>query len=124
MKIHTSYFGRVKKLPPDIVPVSICGKPPFPWAGLKYPKLAPKKGFWVKWHDEHLGEDFYREHYKAEVLDLLTPDDVRKELAELTGGKDCALLCLETPERFCHRHLAAEWLGPDVKEWDPEKDHA
>ena len=118
MRIYTSYFARVRKLPPNIVPVSICGKPPFPWAGLKYPKLAPRKGFWRKWHDEHLGEDFYREHYFGEVLAPLDRETVRKELEELAGpGKDVALLCLEKPGDFCHRHLAAEWLGSDVTEF-------
>lgn len=72
----------------------------------------------MKWHDEHLSEDFYREHYQAEVLNLLTRDGVRQDLLSLTDGKDCALLCLETPGKFCHRHLAAEWLGADVKEWE------
>lgn len=119
MRIYTSYFAKARKLPPNIVPVSICGKPPFPWSGLKYPKLAPKKEFWKKWHDEHLGEGYYREHYFGEVLSCLDPSAVRRELQELVGtGKDVALLCLERPGDFCHRHLAAEWLGKDVEEWN------
>lgn len=123
MKIYTSYFGRVKKLPPNIVPVSICGKPPFPWVGLKYQKLAPKKGFFMEWK-KNGDNNFYIRHFNDEVLSALTQEHVREELSVLTGGKDCALICLETPDRFCHRHIVAEWLGPDVKEWDPEEDNA
>jgi uncharacterized protein (DUF488 family) len=32
-------------------------------------------------------------------------------------GEDAILLCWESPEKFCHRHLVADWLSKklDIK---------
>lgn len=43
--IFTSYFGKLSKLPPGIIPISICGKAPDWYKGLQYKKLAPKYQF-------------------------------------------------------------------------------
>lgn len=40
--IFTSYFAKLSILPPDIVPISICGKAPDWYTGLQYKKLAPE----------------------------------------------------------------------------------
>lgn len=34
--IYTSYFGKLKNLPKEIIPISICGKAPDWWTGLQY----------------------------------------------------------------------------------------
>ena len=47
MKVYTSYFAKLKKLPDTIVPISICGKAPDWYTGLQYKKLAPKYGFFM-----------------------------------------------------------------------------
>jgi len=118
MKIFTSYFGAIKRLPRDFVPVAICGGMTFPWTGLRYPKLAPKRLFFNAWKLNH-DNDFYVRHFYAEVLSELTPQQVRSELADLVGGEDktVVLCCYETPEKFCHRHIVAQWLGDDVFEY-------
>lgn len=119
MKIFTSYFGACKRLPKEYVQVAICGGMTFPWPGLRYTKLAPRKSFFLEWKQNH-DNDFYIRHFNDEVLSALTQDQVRRELADLVGGEDktVVLLCYERPGEFCHRHLVAKWLG-DVEEWEP-----
>lgn len=117
MRICTSYFGKLKKLPQNYVPVAICGKMVFPYTGLRYTKLAPKIGFFSEWKKNH-DNDYYIKHFNVEVLSSLDKDTVRREIEEMVGkaAEAAVLMCYETPDKFCHRHLVAEWLGDDVKE--------
>lgn len=39
MRFWTSYFGNVRNLPSDIVPIGIAGKSPGGWKGLEYKSL-------------------------------------------------------------------------------------
>jgi len=118
--IYTSYFGSLKRLPADFVPVAICGKMVFPWHGLRYPKLAPKKCFFDVWKKTH-DNGYYVSHYEHQVLAALDRNEVIRELRELVGddSKTICLVCYETPDKFCHRHLVAKWLGCAM-EWCAE----
>lgn len=113
--IYTSYFAKLKYLPEDIVPISICGKAPDWYKGLQYKKLAPKYDFFMKWKETH-DDDYYIHQYYGQVLNKLNVLDVVNDLIDLaktTGslvGKNICLICYEKPEAFCHRHLVADWL--------------
>lgn len=117
--LYTTYFARLKQLPESVTPISICGKAPDWYKGIQYKKLAPKWGFfseWKKTHDNH----FYVERFNTEVLAGLDPNQVYQELVSLAGNEDIALVCYETPEKFCHRHLVRNWLminGFPIKEF-------
>ena len=79
--IYTSYFGKLKSLPKNIVPVAICGKlPPF-YSGAWYKKLAPSWFIWRDWSQSH-DEAKYIESFSHEILDNLNPHEVVKELNE------------------------------------------
>lgn len=110
MKIYTSYFAKLKKIPEDIVRISICGKAPDWYDGIQYKKVAPKYGFFQEWK-KNQDNDFYIEHFNAEVLDNLVAKNVYEDLSNLSDGKDCVLICYEKSEDFCHRHLVAGWLN-------------
>ena len=110
MKIYTSYFAKLKVLPPNIVPIAICAKVPFWYKGLHYPKLAPKYDFFIQWKKDHDNARF-TEHYRREVLDGLNLVDVLSELRQLAPGKDIALICYEKPSDFCHRHIISDWFN-------------
>ena len=120
--IYTSYFGKLKSLPDNIVPISICGKAPNWYKGLEYKKLAPKYDFFMKWKENH-DNDYYIKCYNEQVLDELNVSDVIVELNNMINydtNKDIALICYEKPGDFCHRHLVADWLkqhGLDCKEF-------
>jgi len=125
--ICTSYFSNVpaiqRKLP-NVVFIGIAGKTLDGF--IKYSPLAPKYEWWKEWHDKFSGhyeskasKEWYTKKYYETVLDKLDPFTVRGDLYKLSSHNDVCMLCYETPEKFCHRHLVAEWLtknGITVKE--------
>jgi hypothetical protein len=126
--IYTSYFAKLKSLPDNIIPISICGKAPDWYKGLQYKKLAPKYDFFMKWKENH-NNDYYIKCFNEQVLDKLDILTVVRDLIDLTSanesivGKDFCLICYEKPTDFCHRHLVAKWLndnGFSCKEWEQE----
>lgn len=123
--IYTSYFAKLKELENhNVIPISICGKAPDWYKGLQYKKLAPKYGFFMEWRKNH-DNDYYIEHFQAEVLDELDATEVVLDFSRLdygfnVGENDIALICYEKPSDFCHRHLVAECLnknGFECEEW-------
>lgn len=118
--IYTSYFGRMKKIPQDIIPISICGKAPEWYKGIEYKKLAPKYGFFIEWK-RNKDNAFYIQHFREEVLNQLSITEVIEDLEKLSHGKSIVLLCYEKPKDFCHRHLVATWFnknGIECAEWE------
>lgn len=122
--MRTSYYARYK----GENGVSIAGWPPEWYTGRQFKKLAPKWNFFSTYKEElksiekrfekgfitesqkriliGCAEKTYVYHYYKQVLDYLDPKQVYEEL-----GADAVLLCWETPEKFCHRHIVAEWLS-------------
>lgn len=108
MKIYTSYFANLKKIPSGIIPVSIALFKPKWYNGFEFKKLAPS---YATFKTENLNE--YTKLYKM-CLSRLDPYEIQAELKNLSLGKDVALLCYEKPEDFCHRFLVAEWLSKNL----------
>lgn len=132
--IYTSYFAKLRSLPENIVPVSICGKAPDWYTGAQYKKLAPKYDFFMEW--KRTGDnDYYIKCFKEQVLDklsyisivnhlqLMLPYDMRVDMdsdVTINTKYHVALICYEKPTDFCHRHLVADWLnqkGIKCEEW-------
>ena len=137
--IYTSYFAKLKSLPKNIIPISICGKAPGWYQGLQYKKLAPKYDFFMKWKENH-DNDYYIKCFNEQVLNKLNAEQVVKELDNLLLNETLAidysgdlkevpriaLICYEKPSDFCHRHLVADWLnknGVECKEWELAEDN-
>lgn len=122
--IYTSYFAKIKDLPENVIPISICGKAPDWYKGLQYKKLAPKYNFFKIWQETH-DNNYYIERYNEEVLSQLVANIVVMELKHLCDKSmyskaDICLICYEKPGDFCHRHLVADWLeknGFECKEY-------
>ncbi len=117
--IYTSYFPNIKKLPDNIVPISISRKAPPGYTGIEFKKLAPSYELLSHWKEHH-DEEYYTKTFTQEVLKKLSPIGLLSELSTLADGKDICLICYEKPESFCHRHLIAKWLrgcGFDCIEW-------
>ena len=114
--IYTSYFAKLKNLPDNVIPVSICGKAPDWYTGLQYKKLAPKYDFFMMWKENH-DNDYYVKCFNEQVLDKIDIYTVMRDLNELANGidnlynKDICFICYEKPTDFCHRHLVADWLN-------------
>lgn len=133
--IYTSYFAKLKSLPDNIIPISICAKVPDWYKGLQYKKLAPKYDFFMEWKRTH-NNDYYIKCFKEQVTDQLNVYKTVYELYEKIGiyldeegisfssesanEKHICLICYEKPLDFCHRHLVAKWLNDNdykCKEW-------
>lgn len=132
--IYTTYFAQLRNLPDDIIPISICAKPPSWYHGLEYKKLAPKYGFFQEWKKNHDNEYYVVQFYK-QVLSCIAPQDCIMELQLLVSEKlkkdftipiykntdfHIGLICYEKPSDFCHRHIVSDWLnknGFQCKEW-------
>lgn len=123
--IFTGYFAGISKLPKNVEPVSIARWSPKAYSGLEYRKLAPTNEILAmhRVDEGYAAHGFYSMDFRRRVLDWLNPDEVVRELHKLTDKPDIALVCYERPERFCHRHLVADWLnehGIECYEWGGE----
>ncbi len=111
--MFTSYFANVKKLPPDLVPVSIARGSPRGFAGKKELRLAPT---WAMLK-------MTKEDYDARFADILAKLDAAEIYQAL--GVNAVVLCWEKPGDACHRRLVAEWLerhlGIEVPEFGFER---
>lgn len=109
--IYTSYFAKLKSLPKDVLPVSICGKAPSWYTGLQYKKLAPKYDFFMEWKQNH-DNDYYIKCFNDKVLGEIDVLTVLRNLIGMMNSeyKHIVLVCYEKPADFCHRHLVSEWL--------------
>ena len=118
MKIYTSYFAKLRKIPESIVPISISLYPPKGYSGEEYKKLAPTSQILRAWKNNPDELVYSAAFY--EMLNQYSPDEIYNNLSELSYGRDCVLLCFEKTGSFCHRHLVAKWLtdaGYVVEEW-------
>lgn len=111
--MFTSYFANVKKLPPDLVPVSIARGSPRGFSGRKELRLAPT------WAMLKMKKPEYDAAF-VEILAKLDPAEIYQ-----TFGANAVLLCWEKPGEACHRRLVAEWLeaalGIDIPEYGFER---
>lgn len=100
--IRTSYFAKSAQEPGA---VSIARFPPKWYTGVRYLPLAPAPDMLrIKDWDE------YRRRYAEEVLSVLDPDVVLRDLNTEMTGHDIILLCFEKDRAHCHRGLVAEWF--------------
>jgi hypothetical protein len=103
--MQTSYYSKSANHPNA---VSIAAKAPDWYKGRQYKKLAPRYWFFKKYKEDG-DKEFYTEQYYKEVLSVLDPKQVYKDL-----GENAVLLCWEKSGDFCHRHLVAEWLSKEL----------
>ena len=73
--------------------------------------------------------DVYTQKYKEDILEKLSRVRVLIDLDNIAARehKDkLVLMCYESPEKFCHRHIVAKWLGEfqngGIKEVENKKD--
>lgn len=125
--IWTTNFAHAADLPAGTAKFSIARKCPVGWEnspdhGL-YKRLAPSYSILGKWQANR-NEQLYSESFYKEVLNKLNPEMLvfqLEQMAKYRKCKDIALICYERPEKFCHRHLVAEWLrnnGFECEEFD------
>ena len=116
MKIYTSYFANTNKIPLNFILFSIAGKTPewFPGKSLKI--FAPRYEWWKEWKsrfsdnlESDEAKDFYTKMYTETVLSKIEIPKIKKFFDNLKNVP--CLMCYERPEKFCHRHLVADFLN-------------
>lgn len=105
--IYTSYFGNLRNISKDIIPISIALYPIKNWSGCQYKILAPSAEMLNIAKSGNISEAkrLYREY-----LDTLDVDTIVEDLQEMSDYNDFVLLCYEKPDDYCHRHVLREWL--------------
>ena len=59
----------------------------------------------------------YEEKYNKEILSRASAPEIMLKLgryAERSSTDKVALMCYESPDKFCHRHIVARWLGDKI----------
>ena len=108
---YTSYFAKLKKIPDNIIPISICAKTPSWFSGKEYKALAPSYNILMDYKKDG-DKELYVNRFNNGILKELNQDTVVNDLLGIAGeNKDICLMCYEKSEDFCHRHLIAEWLA-------------
>jgi len=122
--IYTTYFAKLKKLPKNVIPISICAKAPSWYSGAEYKQLAPTYELLMRWKETH-DKDYYTKCFTSEILGRKDVANVIRELQtllpleviEVINSPICfsknyhiVLVCYEKSSDFCHRHLVSEWL--------------
>lgn len=107
--IYTSYFGKLKTLPTDIIPIAICAKVPTWYTGLHTKILAPSY-YCLMDYKNNPDWNKYIERYQRETLSKLDAEEVANMLYTLADSEDIVLLCYEKTGDNCHRNLVADWF--------------
>ena len=125
MKIFSSYYDNISKLDKDAYTfVRVSRKEPPEWfvSDFKHVDLSsvfgPTEAMLKECHPLENWEAF-EPRYKKEilgVLDKITTLDMLEKLFAEHGSKPLVLLCYETSEENCHRHLIADFLGVKIEE--------
>lgn len=109
--IQTSYFAKYK----EDNGISIARFTPKWFKGETYIKLAPDKELLLAFKNSEITQKEFIELYYLECLKKLDAKEVYNDLQGKT------LLCVETSDKFCHRHIIAVWLkrelGIEVNEY-------
>lgn len=119
--IYTSYFGNIpnilKREYNPVTFISIATKSPDWFAGEQRKFLAPSYDIFKEYQEGH-DIELYTKRFLKERLAQLDPNDVLLDLIAASGNfkgfnylPNTILLCYETPDKFCHRHLVADWLN-------------
>lgn len=109
--MYTSYYANLRKIPKWIVPITISNSvPEFARGFSYYSKLIPPWDVVRDYKDGAISWDKFIDIYKDVVLSGLNAKDVVDELTKLSGGNPWVLMCYESSDKPCHRHIVAEWL--------------
>lgn len=120
MKIYTSYYGYLKNIPNNFLPVSISRRKPNGVNMISFPFLAPTATLlsdFKRMSNKSVEEakKMYTSVFKQQ-LSQLNCNAVYQMLKSVSQGKDIVLCCYEKPDDFCHRHLVAEWFNDNEYE--------
>jgi len=125
MLIYSSYYDNVPNLSKDDYTfVRVSRKEPPEWFLNSYDYVDMSSAFGpteLMLKDCHPLENWevFEPRYKKEILAVLNKEDTVNELEKIYtkhGNKPLLLLCYETSQQNCHRHLIADFLNIKIEE--------
>lgn len=87
--------------------------PKFPTkANIIYERLTPSAvmGLRNKYAFRDMSEEEYLDRF-LNGLERMSASEIWEELKALSGNKTPCIVCFEKWDKFCHRHIVADWLG-------------
>ena len=115
--MDTSYFANIKRIKN---PLSICHYPPEWYNGNQFKLLAPTWEILSAYKAKEIDDVEYTKLYHEKVLGKLDPK-LTMDLIIKAHSDDVTLLCYESPGKFCHRRLVAEWFEKSLLVSVPER---
>lgn len=107
--IYTFYFGGLKKLSWDTLPIGIVRYRPSWFSGYNFSSLVPSAELLNAYKEGLCSPTLFTTRFHAETLSGLDPQVILRDLHSL-GIPHVALCCFERPGEFCHRRIVAQWL--------------
>lgn len=126
INIYTSYYAVCNKLPNNLAKIQISVYSPPGIEGLIPMKaLSPSEDLLRRAKGGQVSNEEYKTEYLNNFVSKgLTPESLYNGLlrfAKSHGYEGLVLLCYESPDKFCHRHVLAEWLNeianPKIEEF-------
>ncbi len=109
--IFTCNFANWKKIPVPVVPIAVCRYLPKGLDIASYPPLFPPEDLLKAYKNGQVNDGFFKETYTRQVLNKLDVSKVVIDLYDMDCGLgSVVLLCYESSDKFCHRHLIRDWL--------------
>ena len=123
--IYTGYYSKIKEyadLGLTLLSISTT-KPEFAKSCIDIPQLFPSNK--ILW--DHKKGKIDEMEYTSKYLDQLNELGVDRIIKMIQiFGDDVVLLCWESPEKFCHRHILADYInknsGVVVEEFGKENE--
>ena len=123
--IYTGYYSKIKEYADSgLILLSIYRtKPEFAKSCIDIPQLFPSDK--ILW--DHKKGKIDEMEYTSKYLDQLNELGVDRIIKMIQiFGDNVVLLCWESPEKFCHRHILADYINKNsninVEEFGKEKE--
>ena len=123
--IYTGYYSKIKEYADSgLILLSISRtKPEFAKSCIDIPQLFPSNKILWDYKKGKIDEMEYTSKY-LDQLNELGVDRIIKMIQIF--GDNVVLLCWESPEKFCHRHILADYINKNsninVEEFGKEKE--
>lgn len=128
MEVFTSYYAKAKNLDEKkYFFIGVSNSKPKWWNKqlLRLPEVFPAWEWVEGIKNGTLSEEKYTKKYMEALNKLDRIDIIQKIFLSAHNSSDkldlqirnVVLLCHETPDKFCHRHILADWIG-GVKEFE------
>lgn len=113
--IYTSYFANLDKIPEDFKLISIA-RFKLETSKRKIFELKafiPSQELFTEMKSNKISELNYTIRYIKQISDIKNLNELVHALNTLYGlpEQNCVLLCWEGKNKFCHRHILAEYLN-------------